>query len=142
MLLEFGGGIALLGAASLLLPWSAALDVEAATRARSADPDGALRRLDRAHDLNFLSSEADLLAAAIAGDIGDADRARAYYEAASDRDPTDAGVIFRLGALDAIEGHDSERRRPRSGRDADPAAIRSSRRCVVGPVPAGRCRWR
>ena len=51
---------------SLALPWLAELEVDRAASSWAANPDAALRRLDRAESLNPLSARAPLTAATIA----------------------------------------------------------------------------
>jgi len=91
-------------AASYVLPWAAARDVEAAESEWRADPAGAFDRLDRARDLNFLSSEPDVVAASIAEQVGETERVRGFLQGAIEREPTNWYAQLELGVLDAVEG--------------------------------------
>jgi hypothetical protein len=95
--------ILLVAAASYLLPWAAARDEQRAVSAWRADPRGAYDALDRAHDLNFLSDDADLLAGAIAARRGDLARMRDSYARALERNPDSWYALLELGALDAVQ---------------------------------------
>jgi len=91
-------------AASYLLPWTAAEDVDAAAGGWSVHPSAAFDRLDQARDLNFLSDEPDVVAGAIAERLHQYDRMRTSFEAALDRNPYNWYSQLELGALDAVQG--------------------------------------
>jgi hypothetical protein len=91
-------------AISYMLPWAAARDVETAESTWRSDPDAAFERLDRARALNFLSSEPDVVEAAIAGELGEIGRVRAALEDAIEREPTNWYALLELGTLYADEG--------------------------------------
>jgi tetratricopeptide (TPR) repeat protein len=99
-----GIAVAIIAAASYLLPLGAAEDVATASSTWGADPEAAFDRLDRASDLNFLSDEPDLVAGAIAERLGDRRRMRDYFEAALERNPVSWYALLELGALDGVEG--------------------------------------
>jgi hypothetical protein len=99
--------VALVAVASYLGPWGAARDIDEAANIWATDPQGAYDRLDRARNLNPLSEDADLLAGAIAGRLGDRGRMRDAYTNALERNPHSWYAQFELGALDAVEGNRS-----------------------------------
>ena len=65
---------------SYMLPWAAARNVELAASSWSANPHLAFERLDRARNLNSLSSQPDLVAGAIAERLGDRTRMRVVVQ--------------------------------------------------------------
>lgn len=89
---------------SLVLPWFAARDVEIATASWRSDPEGAFDYLDRARGLNFLSSEADATAGAIASARGDRQGVRESFERVLEREPTNWYALLELGAVAGLEG--------------------------------------
>jgi O-Antigen ligase len=99
------GGVALLAAAaSLALPWIASRDIDRAAKGWQADPAAAFRQLDRAADLNPLSSDPQTTAGTIAlyqGDLGHADRA---FRAALKRDARDDYATLEIGAIAGARG--------------------------------------
>jgi tetratricopeptide (TPR) repeat protein len=86
------------------LPWAAARDVEEAQRIWPRDPGEALDRIDRASDLNFLSSAPDLAGGTIAALLGDRGKVRSYFEDALEREPRSWYARLELGGLAALEG--------------------------------------
>jgi hypothetical protein len=96
---------ALLAAASMVLPWGAALDVKKASESWGANPRLAFQRLDQARDLNFLSARPDLVAGAIASQLGQPRRIRSSFDRALERDPRNWYATLELAALDGIEGN-------------------------------------
>ncbi len=99
-------GVLMVGiaAASYYLPWAAARDVETAKSTWRSDPVGAFDLLDRARQLNFLSSEPDAVAGSIAEQLGEPKRMQASFERALERQPDSWFALLELGALDALEG--------------------------------------
>ena len=99
-----GGALALVAAASFVLPWGAARDVEIAAEHWPANPAGALDRLERAHDLNPLSDEADVVAGTIAVRAAQPQRAAAYFARALERNPASWYSELMLATLEARDG--------------------------------------
>jgi O-antigen ligase len=97
--------VAAFAAASYVLPWTAAEEVQVAASGWGAHPQDAFERLDRARELNFLSAQPDLVAGAIAERLGQRQRMRQSFTAALDRDPTNWYAMLELGALDAAQGN-------------------------------------
>jgi tetratricopeptide (TPR) repeat protein len=102
------GMLTIFAVASYALPWAAARDVEKAQEIWPRDPKAAFDRLDRASNLNFLSSGPDLAAGAIAARLDDRGKARAAFEAAVEREPRNWYAHLELGAIAALEGDDAE----------------------------------
>jgi hypothetical protein len=96
--------LALLAAASYALPALSARDVEAAARGWDTDRAAALRRLDRARDLNPLTDRPDLVAGALALRDGDLELARTSYLAALDRDARNWQPHVVVALVDLEEG--------------------------------------
>jgi hypothetical protein len=82
-------GAAVLVAVSLVFPWLAELETRRALRVWAREPQRALSYLDRASDLNPLSSRPHLLAGAIASRKDDLPRMAAEFNAAVSRRPND-----------------------------------------------------
>jgi hypothetical protein len=82
-------GLALVAAAaaSILLPWLAAREIERARGVWRTDPGEAYERLERARRLNPLSARPDLIAGAIAARRRDWDGMRVAFERATERNP-------------------------------------------------------
>jgi hypothetical protein len=99
-----GGIVVVVGAASLFLPWAAAVEVKKAADSWGANPRAAFNRLDRAADLNFLSAQPYLVEGAIAAELGDRQRVRSGFTRALERDPRNWYATLELAALDGIEG--------------------------------------
>ena len=76
-------------ALSFVFPWLAELEARRALHAWVRNPQSAFRELDRASDLNPLSSRPALLAGAIASRKDDVRRMAAAFEDAVDRTPND-----------------------------------------------------
>jgi O-antigen ligase len=91
-------------AVSYVLPWAAAVDVDAAAKSWGADSKAAFERLDRARGLNFLSAQPDIIAGTIAVRLDDDERVREAFTRALDREPNSWYSLMQLGALDALEG--------------------------------------
>jgi O-Antigen ligase len=94
--------------ATYALPWAAARDVEEAQRVWPQDPGEAFDRIDRASDLNFLSSGPDLAGGAIAAQLGDRGKVRGYFEDALERESRSWYAHLELGGLAALEGDRTE----------------------------------
>ncbi|MFL5906804.1 MAG: O-antigen ligase family protein [Solirubrobacterales bacterium] len=99
-----GAVLGLVAAVSLFLPWAAAIDVKRATDSWPADPKAAFDRLDQARDLNFLSATPDLVAGAIASQLGDQARMRTSFDRALARDPRNWYATLELAVLDGVQG--------------------------------------
>jgi len=98
-------GIAsLIAAASLFLPWGAAVDVKRASESWGTNSRDAFKLLDHARDLNFLSAQPDLVAGAISAQLGERRRMRSSFDRALERDPRNWYATLELAALDALEG--------------------------------------
>jgi len=104
--------LVVVAAVSYMLPWAAARDVRAAETSWGSDAKGAYDRLDRARRLNFLSSEPDVVASAIASRLDQPQKMRAALERALEREPTNWYALLQLGTLDATAG-DGEAARAR-----------------------------
>jgi hypothetical protein len=76
-------------ALSFVFPWLAELEARRALQDWVRNPSGALRELDRASDLNPLSSRPSLLAGAIASRRNDVPQMVSAFENAVDRTPKD-----------------------------------------------------
>src|SRR5262249_7211583 len=94
--------VAVLG--TLVLPWLAAKEVEAAAPSWRTSPQPACDRLDRARPLNPLSDEPDLVAGAIASRTGNTPRMATSFLRALERNPHDWYAHLELGAAYANEG--------------------------------------
>jgi len=95
-------GLAVIG--TLVLPWLAAKEVEAAAHSWRTSPQQAFQRLDRARSLNPLSDEPDLVAGAIASRVGNTPRMATSFVRALQRNPHDWYAHLELGAAYANEG--------------------------------------
>jgi O-antigen ligase len=98
------GAAILAAAASYVLPWGAARDIEQASASWGANPRVAYERLDRAADLDFLSERPALTEGAIAVRLDDLGRARDAFAAAVERNPDNWYAQFELGAVTALTG--------------------------------------
>jgi O-antigen ligase len=99
-----GATLVLVAAASLVGPWLAAKERQAAVHERRRNPDDAFDRLDRARGLNPLSDEADVLAGVLASRLG---RTRAMADAfrrALERNPNNWYARLELGVAYAQLG--------------------------------------
>jgi O-Antigen ligase len=104
-----GARIALAAAAcaaalSYALPALSAREVDGAVRGWSADPAAALRRLERARELNPLSDRPDLVAGLLARHAGDHEQARRAFLKALDRDARSWNVHVEVALLDLRDG--------------------------------------
>jgi len=100
--------VALLGAASLTLPWLSQLKVESAARIWTSAPRRAYARLNDAAQLNPLSDEAYLVAGNIALRFADLPRAHHEFALALERTPGDAYAMLELGAIASAQGDHAE----------------------------------
>nr|WP_246344792.1 O-antigen ligase family protein [Conexibacter arvalis] len=98
------GGVGLLAALALALPWLAERDTIAAAQSWHEDPAGALSRLNRAADLNPLSARADLTAGVIALELNGPELARLRFDRAIERDPDDWFGHFGRGLAESALG--------------------------------------
>jgi len=101
-----GAGVALLlaAAASLVLPWTAAIEVQRAGDTWPKDPAAAFRQLDLAADLNPLSSQPALTEGTIALRLKRLKRARDAFTRALERDPREPYATLALGAIASQQG--------------------------------------
>ncbi len=97
--------VTLLILAAAIPPWLAAVEVGKARAGWESDPQRAFDRLERARALNPLSDQPDLLAAAIAVELGDRDRARMAYARAVERAPKSWFAQQQLGIEESLAGH-------------------------------------
>lgn len=86
-------------AASFAFPWLAARAVDDATRTWRAEPDAALRQLDRAESLNPLSARAQLTAATIALQTDQLSVAKQDFAQALEREPRNTYALLELGVI-------------------------------------------
>jgi tetratricopeptide (TPR) repeat protein len=93
-----------LAAASYLLPWLGAREVERASTTWRADPEGAFERLERARALNFLSDRPDVIAGAIASRLGDRSRMREAFRRAIERNPHNWYAYLELALVEHLDG--------------------------------------
>jgi hypothetical protein len=89
---------------SFTLPWLAARELDRAAKTWGANPDGALRRLERAERLNPLSARPPLIAATIALRLDRPRVARLAFRQALDREPRNSYALLELGGLAASTG--------------------------------------
>ena len=88
-------------AASFAFPWLAAREVDDAARTWRANPDAALRQLDRAESLNPLSTRAQLTAATIALETDQLSVAEHEFAQALEREPRNSYALLELGAIES-----------------------------------------
>ncbi len=88
-----------LGLGSLFFPWLAAQEMQTAVRVWRSDPSQAYARLERARQLNRLSSQPDLLAGAIAARRGDAAIMEQAFARAARRNPSDWYAHLELAVV-------------------------------------------
>jgi O-Antigen ligase/Tetratricopeptide repeat len=114
--------LALLAAAALALPYLAEREVAAASSGWPSDPARAFARLDRAADLNPLSSRPELVAGVIALQLGRSRVAEQRFSRALDRDSGDWFAYFGRGlALSAVGAPVRARAQYERARSLDPA---------------------
>ena len=100
-------GAAIAAAAAVLtfvLPWLALRDVRDASRTWHRNPAAAFAQLDRAHSLNPLDDQADVVGGAIAGRLHRYAEMRVRYGRAVARSPQDWYANLELGIADALTG--------------------------------------
>jgi hypothetical protein len=88
-----------LGLGSLTFPWLAAQEMQTAVRVWRSDPSQAYARLERARQLNRLSSRPDLLAGAIAARRGDDAIMEQAFARAARRNPSDWYAHLELAVV-------------------------------------------
>lgn len=103
------GGVLLLvpaaaAAVSLVLPWLAVKQTQAAAAVWSSDPELAFDRIERARRLNPLAEHPDLVAGAIASRLGDLPRMRTSFEDALARNPQSWYAELELALAAAVSG--------------------------------------
>jgi hypothetical protein len=139
--LLLGGGLAVLAlvaAAALALPWLAEREVAAASTGWQADPAKAFARLNRAADLNPLSSRPALVGGVIALELGDAQLGQQRFAAALERNEDDWFARFGQGlAASALRQVERARASFEQARLLDPGEplVRDALRRVGGPRP-------
>ena len=134
-LLAAGGVVTLLVGVSFALPWLAELEVDRAASSWAGDPDGALRRLDRAESLNPLSARAPLTAATIALRVGRRAEAEQEFREALEREPRNVYPLLYLGVIEAARDRQAGLRlvgRARELSPRDPVIRRAERRLSAG----------
>ena len=98
------GGLALLAAVAIALPWLAEREVAAASAGWPSDPARAFARLDRAAQLDPLSSRPQLVAGVIALQMDHAGEARRRFSRAIARDEGDWFAYFGRGLAASASG--------------------------------------
>jgi tetratricopeptide (TPR) repeat protein len=98
----------LASAVSLVLPWVAEKEVEAAGSTWRDDPPAAFSRLERASRLNPIDDRPDLVAGAIASRLGDWPRMRSSFERALARNPKSWYAELEVALAHALEGRNRE----------------------------------
>jgi len=116
------GALALIAAAALALPYLAEREVAAASSGWPDDPARAFARLDRAANLNPLSSRPELVAGVIALQLGRSRAAEQRFSRALERDGGDWFAFFGRGlALSARGDRARARIQYARARSLDPA---------------------
>jgi Flp pilus assembly protein TadD len=116
------GALALLAAVAIALPYLAEREVAAASSGWPSDPARAFERLDRAADLNPLSSRPELVAGVIGLELGRFQVADQRFSAALERDRGDWFAYFGRGlALSALGERARARLQYEQARSLDPA---------------------
>jgi O-antigen ligase len=100
------GTIAML--AAIVPPWLAASAIDEAAATWRTDPPAAFDLLSRAHGLNPLGDNADLLAGVIASRLGQRARARRAFARAVQRSPSNWYGRQQLGIEEALAGNHRE----------------------------------
>jgi hypothetical protein len=98
------GGLALLAALTLALPYLAERETVDAAQSWHEQPADAISRLNRAADLNPLSARADLTAGVIALELDNPQLARMRFDRAVERDPDDWFAHFGRGLAETALG--------------------------------------
>jgi O-Antigen ligase len=99
------GLVALAAVISLVPPWLAAKEVQAAAHGWRKSPTKAFDRLDRARRLNPLSDQPDLISGAIASRLGQASAMAAAFTRAIERNPKNWYAHLELGVAYANAAH-------------------------------------
>ena len=102
------GACALLLAASVVPPWLAEREQRRGAELASTNPEAALKRFERAADLNPLSPVPDKAAGVVeirSGNYAEAERA---LRSAFERDPDDSGLHLLLGVVASSAGKQDE----------------------------------
>jgi O-antigen ligase len=109
--LALGIAGALLIAASVVPPWLSARDVRDGAEIAATDPTGAVKRFDRAADLNPLSPVPHKAAAVVEIRAGRYPEAERHLLEAFKRDGGDSGMYLLLAVLRSNEGRADDARR-------------------------------
>jgi O-Antigen ligase len=102
--LAVGGVAALAASVSLLPPWLAAKEVQAAAHGWRKNPAEAFDRLDRARRLNPLSDQPDLIAGAIASRLGETPKMISSFGRALRRNPKNWYAHLELAVAYSNQG--------------------------------------
>lgn len=107
-------------AASFVLPWLSARQVERAAATWFESPAVSFDRLETARALNPLSDQPDVIAGVIARRSGDLAREREAFTRALDRNPTNWYALLELALLDAPSDREAALRRLAAARRLNP----------------------
>jgi tetratricopeptide (TPR) repeat protein len=102
--LALGAVACVLALASFALPWLSARETAIAASSWEDDPAAAFDRLERARQLNFLSSQPDLTAGAIGSRLKQPAVMREAFSHALERDPDNWYASLELGVVEALAG--------------------------------------
>jgi O-Antigen ligase len=102
------GVAAAASAVALTLPWIADRQVRQAAKVWPQDPGAAFSELSSASKLNPLSTEADVVAGAIASRLHRYDLMRRRFARAAQRTPDDWYASFELGVAASLTGHHAQ----------------------------------
>jgi hypothetical protein len=128
-------------AVSVALPALSAREVEMAVREWSAYPSAALRRLERARELNPLTDRPDVVAGALARRAGDSETARRAFMAALARDERNWHAHVEVALLDLQDGRSAAAlprlRRARELNPREPVIADAMQAARSGGQPSG-----
>jgi tetratricopeptide (TPR) repeat protein len=102
---------ALLAAASVVPPWLAERDLRQGARVAASNPEAAVKRFERAADLNPLSPEPQKAAGVVELRAGRYAAAERHLRLATERDAEDPGMHLLLAVLASQRGQAREARR-------------------------------
>ena len=128
--------LALFAACSLVFPWIAARELDAAAGNWRANPTKAFDRLDLARHLNPLTDKPDLAAGLIAGRLGDRERQRDAFARALRRNSKNWYAYLELGIVDSLAGRRAsaraDLRKARMLNPRDPVVLQMAQRVNEG----------